>query len=355
MSLSQRKDGRWCVKHKDADGRWRQRSFRSEEEARRFDDEQKYDAQANTPMTLRECVTGYLLAHPELVHRTRWRYSYMVNGCTHKDGTRTEGPAEFLATKYCKDLDRRDLENLRAGMVQRGLKTISVNSYVAMLRAALNWAAQEDLIEENPWHKYRNLPEGRKAHRDGTLEDFRKVYEALPAWAQWACRTCLALCLRPGTAELCSLKWDAFDWQAKSVKVFMPKVKTDKMVYPPEGYLAEAWERYQAPRRHEFVCMSRRGGRMNYGAFWWVWERARKAVGVKTMPPYAMRHIAASMMLAGGVDMAAVAAQLGHANIATTATFYTHAVASAQRRAAAANPLVHLVQLGAESEGESGH
>ena len=355
MSLSRRKDGRWCVKYRDASGKWRQRSFKDENEARRFDDEQKYDAQADTPMTLRECVTAYVLAHPKLVETSRARYSFIVNGCTHKDGTHTEGPAEFLATKFCKDLDRRDLENLRAGIIQRGNKPATANIYVTFLRAALNWAASEELIEENPWRKYRNLPEGRKVHRNGTLEDFQKIYDALPPWAQWACRTCLALCLRPGHSELCSLTWDAFDWQGKSVKVFMPKVGADKVVYPPESYLAEAWERYQAPRRHEFVCMSRLGGRMNYGAFWWVWERARQAVGVKKMPPYAMRHIAASMMLAGGADMAAVAAQLGHANIATTAAFYTHAVASAQRRAAAVNPLVHLVQIGAESEGESGH
>ncbi len=354
MSLSRRKDGRWCVKYRDADGKWRQRTFKDEAEARRFDDEQKYEEQADTPMTLRECVTAYVLARPELAETSRARYSFLVNGHMRKDGTHTEGPAEFLADKYCKDLDRRDLENLRAAMVQRGNKPTTVNLYVAYLRAALNWAASEELIEENPWRKYRNLPVGRKVHRDGTLEDFRKVYEVLPSWAQWACRTCMALCLRPGRAELCALTWDAFDWQAKSVKVFMSKVGADKVVYPPESYLAEAWERYQAPRRHEYVCQGASGGRMSYKTFAWTWGHVCKSVGVK-MPPYAMRHIAASMMLAGGADMAAVAAQLGHANIATTATFYTHAVASAQRRAAAVNPLVHLVQLGAESEGKSGH
>ena len=174
----------------------------------------------------------------------------------------------------------------------------------------------------------------------------------LPPWAQWACRTRLALCLRPGHAELCSLTWDALDWQAKSVTVFMSKVGADKVVYPPD--LAEAWERYQAPRRHDYVCQGGRGGRLSYKTFAWTWEHGCKSVGVK-MAPYAMRHIAASMMLAGGADMAAVAAQLGHANITTTATFYTHAVPSARRRAATVNPLVHLVQIGAESEGKSGH
>ena len=64
---------------------------------------------------------------------------------------------------------------------------------------------------------------------------------------------------------------------------------------------------------------------------------------------YALRHIAASEMLAKGVDIAAVAAQLGHKNITTTGAFYTHALASSQRRAAEAIPTcTKLVQIGAE-------
>ena len=67
------------------------------------------------------------------------------------------------------------------------------------------------------------------------------------------------------------------------------------------------------------------------------------------MPMYALRHIAASQMLAGGADLAAVAAQLGHKNITTTASFYLHALTSAQRRAAVALPdCTNLVRNGAD-------
>lgn len=88
---------------------------------------------------------------------------------------------------------------------------------------------------------------GRKTHRDGTLEDFRKVYDVLPAWAQWACRTFLALCLRPGQAELCALTWDVFNWQVRSVTVYMSKVGAYKVVSPPEDSLAEAWSDIRLP------------------------------------------------------------------------------------------------------------
>ena len=54
------------------------------------------------------------------------------------------------------------------------------------------------------------------------------------------------------------------------------------------------------------------------------------------MPMYALRHIVAAEMLANGIDIAAIAAQLGHKNITTTGGFYTHALVSSQRRAAIA-------------------
>ena len=69
------------------------------------------------------------------------------------------------------------------------------------------------------------------------------------------------------------------------------------------------------------------------------------------MSMYALRHIAASEMLSRGVDIAAIAAQLGHKDITTTGSFYTHALASSQRRAASAlSACTTLVQIGAGND-----
>ncbi len=54
-----------------------------------------------------------------------------------------------------------------------------------------------------------------------------------------------------------------------------------------------------------------------------------------TLRPYDIRHIAATEMLARGADLAAVAAQLGHSNVATTGGSYAHVTAGSQTRAAA--------------------
>lgn len=347
MSVSQRKDGRWLVKYKDPLGVWKQKAFRQESDARRFDDEQQYDAAKETRLTLREAVVTYVRSR-DLCEKKRQIYSFLINGYDRKrDGVHTEGPAEFLADKYCSELDRRDLENFKMRLLERGNKGVTVNNQISKLKSVLSWAESEDLIPFDPWRKYRVKVKDKVRHRTGSLEDFRKVYNILPEWVQWGCRTCLALCLRPGK-ELAELEWSAFDWSSRVVHVYMPKVDRTKTVYPPEVYLEEAHERYLADtaagRMH--VVHGKRTERLSYPSFLESWSYHSLKIGIK-MPPYAMRHIAASMMNAAGADMAAIAAQLGHSSVATTASFYTHVVASAQRRAAQVNP---LVQLGAAFE-----
>ncbi len=55
------------------------------------------------------------------------------------------------------------------------------------------------------------------------------------------------------------------------------------------------------------------------------------------LPPihiHSLRHTYATLCIANGVPITAVAAQLGHANVATTSTIYAHAIKSAQIAAA---------------------
>lgn len=348
MSIARRNDGRFVVKFKDMDGRWKQRSFRLEEEARQFDADCRYDATENTRMTLLEAVLAYL-KNTRHVANTVGMYEFLVYGHDRKDGMHRQGPAEVLANRFVDTLTRRDLETVRDNCRDDGMATSSINVYVGKLKAALNWCVEQDLIHENPWGRYRQLPGAKHKPRAGTLEDFRKLYPALPPWLQWAAKTALALCLRPGVSELFRLEWSAFDWRMKTVTVYMPKVDSTKIVYPPEEYLVEAWPRCQADTAagKTLVCPNRKGRPIGSDLYRSAWRRACQKADV-SMPMYALRHIAASEMLARGVDLAAVAAQLGHKNITTTGAFYTHALASSQRRAAQALGCTNLVQLGAE-------
>ena len=332
MSIARRSDGRIIVKYKDARGRWQQRSFRDEAEARRFDGEAAFDEVENERPTLLDCVLAFL---DSTTHSARvlQQYRFLLMGFDRKDGKHTEGPAEFLASRYADTLTFRDLHAVRDNCRARNLSNTTINMNVAKIKAALNWSASHDMIATNPWAKYDQLEARHKSHM-GKLEDFQKIYAVLPAWMQWACRTCLALCLRPGLSELFALQWQAFNWRSRAVTVYMGKTDSTKTVYPPEEYLSEAWAKYCEDGRdgEKIVCRNRRDGQVTVGQYQQAWIHACKKTGV-TMAMYAIRHIAASQMLEAGADLAAVAAQLGHANASTTGRYYLHALPRAQRAA----------------------
>ena len=95
-------------------------------------------------------------------------------------------------------------------------------------------------------------------------------------------------------------------------------------------------ERYESDSKAGIVLVCHRDGQrvLSYRG---AWIAACQRAGVQ-MRPYDIRHLAATVMLGAGADLAAVAAQLGHSNVATTGATYAHVTAGAQARAAALMP-----------------
>ena len=210
-------------------------------------------------------------------------------------------------------------ENARAG----GASNATINIWTGMLSAVFRYAVEEDLIRENPWERYRRLP-AKHGSRSGSAEDFEKIYAELPEWMQWACRTALALFLRPGMVELFGLKWSAFDFAEGSVVVHMGKVDRAKAVYPAKEYMEEAKARFEATGSDPegLVCPNAKGRLAKSYAM--ALAAARRRAGVAKFPLYALRHIAASRALEAGADLPTLAAALGHKTPTTTLRYYAH-------------------------------
>jgi integrase len=70
----------------------------------------------------------------------------------------------------------------------------------------------------------------------------------------------------------------------------------------------------------------------NYVSQWFRKLRAR--AGVPALPLHALRHTAASAMLAAGVPLEVVSRRLGHRRVSTTADTYYHLLPESDRAAA---------------------
>ena len=62
-------------------------------------------------------------------------------------------------------------------------------------------------------------------------------------------------------------------------------------------------------------------------------QKVLKANGLRPVPLYALRHTAASLMIAQGLSVRDVSARLGHSQTSTTLNIYSHAFADANARA----------------------
>jgi len=80
------------------------------------------------------------------------------------------------------------------------------------------------------------------------------------------------------------------------------------------------------------------GDRILAGSVSHALPRVLERAGLPRVTPHGLRHAAATLMVADGVHMRVVAAQLGHANPALTARVYAHVLPELQRDAVNALP-----------------
>jgi integrase/recombinase XerD len=131
-------------------------------------------------------------------------------------------------------------------------------------------------------------------------------------------------------SELVSLGVNQVDLEAR---VVLARGKGSRERLVPVGapavdalrdWLAGPRDRILRGRRSKDLFVTPRGGRMTRQGFWKLIARYARAAGIRgRVSPHQLRHSFATHLLAGGADLRAVQAMLGHADVSTT-QIYTH-------------------------------
>ena len=247
------------------------------------------------------------------------------------------------------------LRKVRNQNTGKPLSECTVEGVHACLCGILSDAMEGGFLDHNPaWRTYRYV--GKKKEKIIADEDtVRKLVSAL----EEECikyETFFKLMILTGMrrGECCGLKWSDLNWQERSIHiqrnivkvtgeeiiVKYPKTRSsDRYVYfspEMESLLKEyhrecEWEidAYESRRLTEDDFVFRRHGYalpMTPTTFTWRFKLILKKHGLpEKLNVHSLRHTNASLLIAGGTDVATVAGLLGHSQPSTTLDIYTHA------------------------------
>jgi integrase/recombinase XerD len=131
-------------------------------------------------------------------------------------------------------------------------------------------------------------------------------------------------------SEVCGLDMGSVNFDYRFVRCFGKRMK-ERLV--PVGsralqaltqYLEQGRPRLRGPEAGEALFLSRRGHRLSRQGLWRLVRKHARACGLAVdVHPHMLRHSFATHLLAGGADLRAVQAMLGHADISTT-EIYSH-------------------------------
>lgn len=243
----------------------------------------------------------------------------------------------------------------------------TVRKVHTIMRRALTVAAQRGHVTVNVATLVEPPKAGRTAMTTMSTEDARRVLRQAVAdgqGARWA--LALMLGLRPG--EALGLSWDCVDGDRLHVRqqlhyiahqglilhrsaksdaghrtIPLPRAVQDLLAEHRQRQLqwmieeGDDWSAWTPPGEADPVLLvftGHRGLPVAPAYDGTLWKRLLERAGVPHTRRYTARHTAASLLIAEGVEVPVVAAQLGHTDASFTMRTYVHPLEDRQRAAA---------------------
>jgi integrase len=204
------------------------------------------------------------------------------------------------------------------------------NAFCRALKKLYKWAAEEDLLEKNPFRKLVVPPCGQR-ERVLTRGELCRLYRAAPRAFRRLLFVQLHTIARPG--EIRQLVWEQIDWKRRVIvlvdfkgkKRRRDKVK-ERLIPLPEivvRLLRNLHRKSPDPSPAGRVFRSTRGNKpWSYNGTRCAMLRARAAAGLdvgdEPVVCYHLRHTSATEAVRAGENLKLVAEMMGHSRTSTT-------------------------------------
>jgi len=252
-------------------------------------------------------------------------------------------------TTYCQ-VDELSTENIRsvvtlrairawlASLVQQGKSRSTISRRTASIRSFTAWAYRRGYLDSDPGLLVTSARGDQKLPQVQTPSDTAELlsYAATRAREEnspaairdWAIlETIYATGIR--VSEVCSLDTTSIDQQGMTLRV-IGKGNKERVVPFTRACLSalQAWLSHgrpslAIPEAGRALFVGDKGRRIDPRVIRAMIHRMCAQAGVRDLAPHALRHTAATHILAGGADLRAVQEMLGHSSLQTTQR-YTH-------------------------------
>lgn len=250
---------------------------------------------------------------------------------------------------YCQ-VDELSTENIRrvvtlrairawlASLVQQGKSRSTISRRTASIRSFTAWAYRRGYLDSDPGLLVTSARGDQKLPQVQTPSDTAELlsYAATRAREEnspaairdWAIlETIYATGIR--VSEVCSLDTTSIDQQGMTLRV-IGKGNKERVVPFTRACLSalQAWLSHgrpslAIPEEGRALFVGDKGRRIDPRVIRAMIHRMCAQAGVRDLAPHALRHTAATHILAGGADLRAVQEMLGHSSLQTTQR-YTH-------------------------------
>ena len=276
---------------------------------------------ANSQITIRELIEEWL----QDIERTHPHSTYR---CYRKSCQ------AHLFPKF-GDIRARDLtpQHIRAWIRERSGTLKSIRNDLTPLRAVLDRALNDDIIDRNPLDKIKvsKLVDRNQAKTDYEVDPFttREIDKVLQSALIYdpRIRNLLKFAFFTGlrTSELFGLQWGDVDWDQHEVhiqralverklKETKTRASNRKVLLLPAAYEALKHQKQFSfvGNDYIFVRPDDKGPFIDYEHLERPWKHVLKTAKVRYRNPYQTRHTYASQLLSGGENPLFVAQQMGH-------------------------------------------
>ena len=250
---------------------------------------------------------------------------------------------------YCQ-VDELSTENIRrvvtlrairawlASLVQQGKSRSTISRRTASIRSFTAWAYRRGYLDSDPGLLVTSARGDQKLPQVQTPSDTAELLsyaatrtreENSPAAIRdWTIlETIYATGIR--VSEVCSLDTTSIDQQGMTLRV-IGKGNKERVVPFTRACLSalQAWLSHgrpslAIPEAGRALFVGDKGRRIDPRVIRSMIHRMCAQAGVRDLAPHALRHTAATHILAGGADLRAVQEMLGHSSLQTTQR-YTH-------------------------------